>query len=214
MEKIIIEACEKATQDNNDSSSSCMAEEQTASFTPPDTRGPNPCREKGVGDAIASFSLDEEDASLRPPRRSRYSITSPMDYGTHPSGQSASASSLHRMQVNALSSRLRSFSDAISIHGSNPMPGNHTPLGLLNTSTQETEDDPDADPSSKPLSRNPSAADDHSRFPEFVVLDCSFVTGFDANASVGLFKLRNKLANQELGSSVPLPIYLFFAGTR
>jgi hypothetical protein len=197
VEKIIVEACEKATIDHNRD----VADNQHA-YQSPETAN------EGRDDARKinpSFSHDE--VSFRT-RRSRNSITSPLDYGSRSSVYEAHENPKH-------SSRMRSFSEAVgtSHSGLKPVSGNEVPFDLLSTSVKETLEG-DSEPSaSRPLSRHTSnAADDHSRFPEFVVLDCSFVTGFDANASVGLFKLRNKLANQELGSSVPLPIYLFFAG--
>lgn len=99
--------------------------------------------------------------------------------------------------------RIRSSSDMGNMQ---PLLKNHRTLTMQNNTS------PAANTSM--VNNNVSKQSDHCRFPEFVVLDCSFVTGFDANATVGLFKLKNKLANQEFGGVVPLPIYLFFAGVQ
>lgn len=188
VEKMIVEACEKAAIDHADSLSGL------------DTPVPLTPERNDACTINPSFSHDEEQSRSR---RHRYG-NSPPDYGTNTT-----------LQVDisgdyiSHSSRARAYSDLVGMPKSQSMVGRLGRAGLLPASAEGPEEDG--------LFRNPSnaiaAADnDHSRFPEFVVLDCSFVTGFDANASAGLFKLRNRLANQDLGDAVPLPIFLFFAG--
>ena len=168
MERIIIDACEKAASDHADEKLSKNDEDDLASKRPTDT--------------------------VEKKRRS--SITSPMDYGTQPTS--------HDFQFNK--KKVRALSDAVNSEELKSLSRQQMSINSALTD-METDLEP-----IRPISHDLSSGDDHSRFPEFVVLDCSFVTGFDANASAGLFKLRNKLVNQELGSSVPLPVYLFFAG--
>jgi hypothetical protein len=194
VEKIIIEACEKATQDQKDSSFT----DTGVTYTSPEINGSNRDDTHNIN---SSYSLQD----MNQPRKSRASITSPLDYGATSTMQSDGIASI----------RMRSFSDAGSSSSSdvNNFPKSIISRGTRASSMWEDKESIKSSNTAKSLSTtSPNISKDLSQFPEFVVLDCSFVTGFDANASVGLFKLRNKLAKQELGTSVPLPIFLFFAG--
>ena len=172
MESIIIEACENATKDHN-----CKVDE-----------------DEQRGDSQKECVSEILHVESPRTRRSRNSITSPLDYGSR--------------DANIGSNRERSISDT----------GSHLPLSksqIAHLKKRNSEhENSKARVQDNHSIHNSNEHSDHSRFPEFVVLDCSFVTGFDANATVGLFKLKKRLANMELGESVPLPIFLFFAGVQ